>query len=63
VPALEAFARREKIPVIQFRKGQRKDDVAAEQRKKFTPTAFILAPFRDERIPERKPLARVKRLC
>ena len=36
VAALEDFARREKIPVIQFRKGQRKDDVAAEQRKKFT---------------------------
>jgi hypothetical protein len=36
VAALEDFARREKIPVISFRKGQRKDDVAAEQRKKFT---------------------------
>jgi hypothetical protein len=36
VTALEDFAKREKIPVIQFRKGQRKDDVAAEQRKKFT---------------------------
>ena len=35
VGGLEAFARQEKIPVIQFRKGQRKDDVAAEQRKKF----------------------------
>src|SRR5258708_21978957 len=35
VAALEAFARQEKIPVIPFRKGQRKDDVAAEQRKKF----------------------------
>ena len=31
VAALEAFARQEKIPVIAFRKGQRKDDVAAEQ--------------------------------
>ena len=27
--------RRQEIPVIPFRKGQRKDDVAAEQRKKF----------------------------
>jgi hypothetical protein len=36
VAALEEYARREKIPVIQFRKGQRKDDVAAEQRRKFT---------------------------
>jgi hypothetical protein len=35
VAALEEYARREKIPVLQFRKGQRKDDVAAQQRKKF----------------------------
>src|SRR6202166_3847924 len=32
VAALEEYARREKIPIIQFRKGQRKDDIAAEQR-------------------------------
>src|SRR3982751_3869106 len=36
VAALEEYARREKIPVIQFRKGQRKDDMATEQRKKFS---------------------------
>src|SRR3954452_19462739 len=35
VAALEEYARREKIPIVQFRKGQRKDDIAAEQRKKF----------------------------
>ena len=35
VAALEEFARREKIPVIQFHKGQRKDDIAAAQRKRF----------------------------
>ena len=35
VAAMENYARREKIPVIQFRKGQRKDDIAAEQRKRF----------------------------
>jgi hypothetical protein len=35
VAALEEYARREKIPVIPFRKGQRKDGIAAEQRKKF----------------------------
>lgn len=35
VAALENYARREKVPLIQFRKGQRKDDIAAEQRKKF----------------------------
>src|SRR5580692_6778236 len=36
VAALEQFANREHVPVIQFRKGERKDDIAAEQRKKFT---------------------------
>jgi hypothetical protein len=35
VAALEGYARQEKIPLIQFRKGQRKDDMAAEQRQKF----------------------------
>ena len=35
VAALENYARRKKVPVIQFRKGQRKDDIAAERRKKF----------------------------
>ena len=28
VTALERLARREKVPVVQFRKGQRKDDIA-----------------------------------
>src|SRR5580698_969196 len=35
VAALEKYAQREKIPVIWFRKGQRKDDIAAAQRKQF----------------------------
>ena len=35
VAALEKYAQREKIPVIWFRKGQRKDDIAAEQRQRF----------------------------
>ena len=39
---MEAFARQEKIPVIAFRKGQRKDDVAAEQRKKFQKTEGVV---------------------
>jgi hypothetical protein len=42
VAALEAFARQEKIPVMTFRKGQRKDDVAAEQRKKFHKTEGVV---------------------
>jgi hypothetical protein len=42
VAALEEFARREKIPVVQFRKGQRKDDIAAEQRRKFQETEGVV---------------------
>jgi hypothetical protein len=33
--SLEHFARREKVPVVQFRKGERKDDIGAAHRKKF----------------------------
>jgi hypothetical protein len=36
VAALEEYARREQIRVVTFREGQRKDDIAAEQRKKFS---------------------------
>lgn len=36
VAALESFAKQEQVPIIQFRKGERKDDIAAEHRKKFT---------------------------
>ena len=36
VGELESFAKREQVPVIQFRKGERKDDVAAGYRKKFS---------------------------
>ena len=36
IAAMEAFARREKVPMVHFRKGQRKDNVAAEYLKKFT---------------------------
>src|SRR5260370_15848907 len=42
VAALEAFARREKIPVIAFRQGQRKDDIASEQRKRFQKTEGVV---------------------
>jgi hypothetical protein len=42
VTALEEFARREKIPVVQFRKGQRKDDIAAQHLHKFTKTEGVV---------------------
>jgi hypothetical protein len=42
VTALEQFARREKIPVVQFRKGQRKDDIAAHHFNQFTKTEGVV---------------------
>ena len=35
VARLDRFARQQRVPVVQFRKGERKDDVAAEYLKKF----------------------------
>jgi hypothetical protein len=52
VAALEALARREQVPVIQFRKGQRKDDIANEQRKKFTrPEGVVFIGKAQEKMP------------
>ena len=42
IAAMEAFAKREGIPIVQFRKGQRKDDIAAEHLKKFTKSEGVL---------------------
>src|SRR6266436_5217333 len=42
VAALESFISKEKIPVVNFEKGQRKDDIAAEYRAKFTGDEGIL---------------------
>jgi hypothetical protein len=36
VAAVENFAKQEQVPMIPFRKGERKDDIAAKQRKQFT---------------------------
>jgi len=59
VAALEDFARRLKISVIQFRKGQRKDDIAAEQRKKFTKAEGVVfigkAQEKTAGVPHRAP--------
>jgi hypothetical protein len=32
---VDRFAKQQRVPVVQFRKGERKDDVAAEYLKKF----------------------------
>ncbi len=58
VAALEALARREKIPVIQFHKGERKDDVAAEHRKGFTKAEGVVFIGKAQ---ERKPVFRTER--
>ncbi len=42
IAGMEAFATREQIPVVQFRKGQRKDDVAAEHLRRFDKTEGVL---------------------
>ena len=39
----ESFAKREQVPVTQFRKGERKDDVAAGYRKKFRKPEGVVA--------------------
>lgn len=68
IAAVEAFARQEKIPIITFRKGQRKDDVAVEQRKKFQKSegvVFIAKGKRRHRCSEqsdaamKRPAARI----
>jgi hypothetical protein len=38
----EQFAKQEKVPIVPFEKGQRKDDVAAEYRKRFTGREGVL---------------------
>jgi hypothetical protein len=42
VAAMEAFAKQGQIPVVPFRKGQRKDDVAAEHLRSFHKTEGVL---------------------
>ena len=39
----ESFAKREQVPVTQFRKGERKDDIAAGYRKKFRKPEGVVA--------------------
>ena len=36
VASMDAFARQEQVPVVPFRKGERKDDIAAEHLSRFT---------------------------
>jgi hypothetical protein len=42
IAQMEQFAKQEKVPLVTFEKGQRKDDVAAEYRKKFSAPEGVL---------------------
>ena len=42
IAGMEQFARQEQVPIITFQKGQRKDDVAAVYRQKFTAEEGVL---------------------
>jgi hypothetical protein len=42
IAAMEAFAKQERIPLVQFRKAQRKDDIAAEHLSRFDKTEGVL---------------------
>jgi hypothetical protein len=42
IAAMETFAGEEQIPIVQFRKGQRKDDIAAEHLKTFSKEEGVL---------------------
>src|SRR5579863_6318347 len=52
VASPEAFARQKHVPVIQFRKGQRKDEIVAGHRKKFTrPEGVVFIGKAQEKMP------------
>jgi hypothetical protein len=52
VAAIERFAKLEQIPVVQFRKGQRKDDVMAEHLARFTkPEGVVMLGKAQEKTP------------
>ena len=42
IARMEQFAKQEKVPIVPFQKGQRKDGVAAEYRKKFAGSEGVL---------------------
>jgi hypothetical protein len=58
VASMEAFAKQEQVPVVQFRKGQRKDDIAAEHLSKFTKDEGVLFIGKAQ---ERTPVFRTER--
>jgi hypothetical protein len=52
VAAMERFAKQEQIPVVQFRKGQRKDDVMAEHLARFDkPEGVVMLGKAQEKTP------------
>ena len=55
IAQMEQFAKQEKVPIVTFEKGQRKDDVAAEYRKKVS-----AAGWSTRRLPLRAALDRLQ---
>src|SRR4051794_24273585 len=52
VAAIERFAVQEQVPVVQFRKGQRKDDVMAEHLARFDkPEGIVMLGKAQEKTP------------
>jgi hypothetical protein len=58
VAAMDAFAKQGQIPVVQFRKGQRKDEVAAEHLRRFHKTEGVLFIGKAQ---EKRPVFRTER--
>ena len=58
IARVEQFAQHDKVPVVHFQKGQRKDDVAADYRKKFTGQEGVLFIGK---APEKTPVFRTER--
>ena len=60
IAQMEQFAKQEKVPIVPFEKGQRKDDVAAEYRKRFTAEEGVLFIGKAQ---EKTPVFRTERRC
>ncbi len=60
IAQIEQFAKQEKVPIVLFEKGQRKDDVATAYRKKFTAQEGVLFIGKAQ---EKTPVFRTERRC
>src|SRR5258708_22180748 len=60
IAQIEQFAKQEKVPIVLFEKGQRKDDVATAYRKKFTAQEGVLFIGKAQ---EKTPVFSTERRC